>query len=167
MSAIIVFDSIFGNTAEVARAIGDELRTSGEVRLVEVKDANAADIAGADLVVLGSPTRGFRPTPAMQEFVGSIGDQLLGISAAVFDTRIDANEVKPKPLGWLMNIGGYAADVLKARLAEKGARTTGEIGAFIVDGTEGPLRDGEIDRARAWAREVAASIGGGAGDAAH
>ena len=70
MPALIVYDSIFGNTAQIAEAIADELKASEAVTLRPVAEASADDLDGISLLVLGSPTRGFRPTPAIQEFLG-------------------------------------------------------------------------------------------------
>lgn len=159
-STIIVYDSVFGNTAEVARAIGAELESSHNVRTVSVQEANASDLDGADLVIFGSPTRGFRPTPAIQEFIGSSGEKLRGKSVATFDTRLDPESIHPAPLRWVVEVGGYAADVLQRELGERGVSKAAEPAGFLVGGTEGPLKDGEIERAREWARAVAAKLAG-------
>jgi flavodoxin len=160
MTTIIVYDSVFGNTAEVARAIGAELELSQSVRLVSLQEAKPADLDGADLVIFGSPTRGFRPTPAIQEFVGSVSARLSGMRAAAFDTRLDPDSIHPAPLRWVVEVGGYAADVLQNKLSEHGAKRAAEPAGFLVGGTEGPLKDGEIARARDWARGIAAAGSG-------
>lgn len=161
MAALVVFDTVYGNTAEVARAIGDELGASREVRLMPVNEVRSTDLMGAELLVIGSPTRGFRPTPAMQEFIGSVtSEQLHNVPTAVFDTRLDPDQVSPAPLKWAMKVGGFAGDVLRSKLAQKGARSASDVGGFFVDTAAGPLRVGEIERARGWARQIAAAVDG-------
>lgn len=154
MSALIVYDSIFGNTATVAQAIAAELEQTLDVRLLPVNEAAGdSDLAGVTLLVVGSPTRGFRPTPAIQEYLGRLSREALHqVEAAAFDTRIDLDTVHPAPLRWVVDVGGYAADVLQGKLAEKGCAKAAEPSGFAVTGTEGPLKDGELERARAWAR---------------
>lgn len=160
MSIVIVYDSIFGNTAQVALAMAE---AAPGARAVHVRDAAALDLTGVSLLVVGSPTRGFRPTPDMQEFVDGLGDDTLaGRRAAAFDTRLDLETVHPAPLRWVMDIGGYAASTLERQLADKGCVMTGQPTGFLVRGTEGPLCAGEIERARGWLRTLAEAV-----DAAH
>lgn len=167
MAAFVVYDSIFGNTAQVARAVAAALEAGGEtVHLLTVDEAQADPIAEIDLLVLGSPTRGFRPTPAVQEFLAQLDGRLEGVAVAAFDTRIDPDDIHPAPLRWVVEVGGYAADVLAGRLRERGARVIGEPAGFMVGGTEGPLKDGELDRASAWAAGIAAAVRGSGGGTA-
>ena len=154
MSILIVYDSIFGNTGQVAKAMADELERTDEVKLASVQEARTLDLTGFDLLLVGSPTRGFRPTPEIQEFA-SRSD--LPKRAAVFDTRIDLDTIHPAPLRWVVQAGGYAAERLANELTEQGCTLVGEPGAFVVLGQEGPLRDDELERAAAWARSLVAS----------
>ena len=153
MSVLIVYDSIFGNTAQVAKAMAEGVPGA---RAISVHDAGTLDLNGVDLLVVGSPTRGFRPTPDMQEFIDGLGDDMLaGRCAAVFDTRLDLETVHPAPLRWVMDVGGYAAGTLERLLADKGCVMMGKPTGFLVTGTEGPLRKGEIERAQTWLRTLA------------
>jgi flavodoxin len=154
MSILIVYDSIFGNTGQVAKAMADELALSHEVKLASVQEARTLDFAGIDLLVVGSPTRGFRPTPEIQEFASRAD---LPKRAAVFDTRIDLDTIHPAPLRWVVQAGGYAAERLANELTEQGCTLVGEPGGFVVLGQEGPLRDNELQRAAAWARSLMTS----------
>jgi flavodoxin len=161
LKAIVIYDSVFGNTATVARAIGEALEAAGAtVRVVAVTDARPEDVDGADLLVAGSPTRGFMPTPAMREFVGRLGhDRCRGLTAAAFDTRLDLETVHPAPLRWVMDVGGYAASRLQAELVEMGCSKPSEPAGFLVMGAEGPLKDGELARAADWARGLLSASG--------
>jgi flavodoxin len=154
LKAIVIYDSVFGNTATIAGAIGDALKAAGTtVRIVAITDARPEDVNGIDLLVVGSPTRGFMPTPAMREFIGRLGhERCQGLAAAAFDTRLDLETVHPAPLRWVMDVGGYAASRLQTELGEMGCTKAGEPAGFLVMGTEGPLKDGELARAADWAR---------------
>jgi flavodoxin len=152
MSVLIIHDSIFGNTAQIARAISEALGANHNVRMVGCAPGLTPDLADVELLIVGSPTRGFRPTPGMQECISRLdGDQLVGLRAAAFDTRLDLETIHPIPLRWVVGAGGYAADVLARQLRERGCVMAGEPGGFLVSGTEGPLKPGETDRARSWA----------------
>jgi flavodoxin len=154
MSILIVYDSIFGNTAGVAKAMADELAKTHAVKLASVQDARKLDLSGVDLLLVGSPTRGFRPTPEIQEFASRPD---LPKWAAVFDTRIDLETIHPAPLRWVVQAGGYAAERLRTELMEQGCTLIGEPEGFLVLGQEGPLRDNELQRAAAWARGLVQS----------
>lgn len=153
MSIVIVYDSIYGNTAQIAQAMAAAVPGA---RAIHVHDAATLDLNGVTLLVVGSPTRGFRPTPGMQEFIDGLGDDMLaGRRAATFDTRLDLETVHPAPLRWVVEVGGYAATTLDRMLADKGCVMTGKPAGFLVGGTEGPLQDGEIERASSWLRTLA------------
>ena len=156
MSIVIVYDSIFGNTAEVAQAMAAEVPGA---RAIHVRDTATLDLDGFTLLVAGSPTRGFRPTPGMQEFIDGLGDDMLaGRRAAAFDTRLDLETVHPAPLRWVMEVGGYAANTLERMLVDKGCVMAGKPAGFLVGGTEGPLQAGELERARNWLRALADTV---------
>jgi flavodoxin len=149
MSILIVYDSIFGNTGQIAQAMADELSRTHDTRLSSVQEARALDMSGVELLIVGSPTRGFRPTPEIQEFASR--PDLAG-AAASFDTRIDLETINPAPLRWVVQAGGYAAERLARELSEQGCRLVGEPAGFEVTGQEGPLKNGETERAAQWAR---------------
>lgn len=152
MNVTIVFDSVFGNTAAIAREMARALEPVHTVRLLAVGEAKALTTAGIDLLIVGSPTRGFRPTPAIDEFAGgTLAGH--GHRAAVFDTRLDAEEIHPAPLRWVINAGGYAAQRIAQDLERHGFTIAGSAG-FLVTGTEGPLKAGEVERAQEWARSL-------------
>src|SRR5690349_11404965 len=98
MRIAIVYDTVFGNTEAIAKAIARSATTIGEVTLAEVREAGSIDPAQFDLLVIGSPTRGFAPTPAIAEFTAGLPK---GTGrAAAFDTRLDPDHVQPAPLRW-------------------------------------------------------------------
>lgn len=155
MNVTILYDSAFGNTAKVASAIARELERDNIVRLATVQEAKDFDLAETDLLIVGSPTRGFRPTPQMSDFLSGLSGAAGNTTAAAFDTRIDLQEVHPAPLRWVVDAGGYAATRMNDMLKRQGFVLGGDPAGFLVTGTEGPLKTGEIERAVEWARTLA------------
>lgn len=158
MNILIVYDSIFGNTAQVANAMRDELTALAHtVQIHPVSEAFPFAFHDTDLLIVGSPTRGFRPTPAISEFIEGIDTALVGgRPAAAFDTRMSLDDIHPAPLRWVVDAGGYAADRIAQMLGHRGFAAVGTHGGFLVGGTEGPMKPGEIERAKAWAADVVA-----------
>ena len=152
MRIAIVYDSVFGNTAEIAKAIARGAADAGEVTLLPVGEASTLDLAAFDFLIVGSPTRGFAATPATANFLGGLGSGF-GRGAA-FDTRLDPDKIEPAPLRWVINVGGYAADRIATALRGKGFTVSAANGDFLVEGAEGPLKAGELERAEAWGKTV-------------
>jgi flavodoxin len=159
MNSLVLYDSQFGNTGRVAQAIGEALGDTGQVAVVRVGEANLEQLGGLDLFVVGSPTQRFSPTPAATEFLKSIPAGLLdGIRVAAFDTRFTIENIeKVRVLAFFVRIFGYAAEKIARQLKSKGGIPAAPPEAFYVLDTEGPLRDGELERARTWARTLASS----------
>ena len=150
MKVTIVYDSVFGNTARIAKAIALPLNGTNIVRLLTVQEAKAADLTDTDLLIVGSPTRGFRPTPSISEYVEGLGTIGSGKAAAVFDTRIDLESIEPPPLRWVVEAGGYASSRIASLLGRHGFEVNPDRPGFLVKGTEGPLKEHELERAAAW-----------------
>ncbi|MCK4843467.1 MAG: flavodoxin domain-containing protein, partial [Dehalococcoidia bacterium] len=72
MKALIVYDSVYGNTEKIARAIAEAITPSGEVKVVGAGEANPSELASIDLLIVGSPTHGGRPTPAVQNLLNKV-----------------------------------------------------------------------------------------------
>ena len=68
MNTLVVYNSQFGNTERIAQAIADTLRAFGQAQAVRVNPARPIELQGVDMLILGCPTQGFRPSPAMQSF---------------------------------------------------------------------------------------------------
>ncbi|MGY2744708.1 flavodoxin family protein [Arthrobacter sp. UYCu723] len=148
MKAHVVYDSAYGNTKSVAEAITDAL-DGLQATAVPVGDFNPGVLAAGDLLVVGSPINGWRPTPKITELLSALGNgPLKGVKAAAFDTRVR------------MFIHGDAAKKMTHALRSGGAEIVSEPMPFYVKGTEGPLRSGEIGKATAWARALLTSAGG-------
>lgn len=159
-SALILCDSQYGNTATIAQAMTDALRATTAVRFARLAEASAHDLSNADLLIVGSPTQGGRPTQALQTFIKNLPDHSLSnIKLATFDTRMDAAK-QSWWLRWIMGMIGYAATPLAASLTAKGATLIAKPEGFIVEGKEGPNRVGETERAAAWSVDLLNTIGG-------
>jgi flavodoxin len=146
MKALVIYDSLYGNTEKIAKAIGGAIQ--GEVKVLPVAEANATELKSLDLLIIGSPTQGGNATKAMQAFMGNIPETALkGIKVATFDTRYAS--------GWA-KIFGFAANRMAKYLKTRGI-TVVSSEAFIVTGVKGPLKEGELERAAAWARTISGS----------
>jgi hypothetical protein len=158
---LVVYESMFGNTQQVAQAIAAGLAERAQVELVEVGSAPTSTGDDLDLLVVGGPThaRGLsgRDTrrDAMDHATLPVVSQRIGLRewfdslrsrpnvlAAAFDTRFDESR-------WL---GGSAAHVAAAQLRRHGFRLLTAPRSFFVLGMSGPLAGGELERARHWGR---------------
>jgi len=153
MKALVVYDSVFGNTEKVACAIRDSL--GSDVEALHVGDVKHEQLTGLDYLVVGSPTRAFNPTKAITTFLKKIpGDSLKGVKVAAFDTRLATEDVNSSVLNVLVKFFGYAAKPIGDRLQKKGGNLAVPPEGFYVEGTEGPLKDGELERAAAWTKQI-------------
>ncbi len=146
MNIVVVYDSQYGNTERIAQAIAETLRAFGQTRAVRVDAARSVELRGVDLLILGSPTQGFRPTPAMQSFLATVSSQSLsGLAVACFDTRFRGTLWKSS-----------AAPRMAKQLRALGIESLVPPESFFVKTMkkEGPLLTGEMERAAGWALSV-------------
>jgi flavodoxin len=156
MKTLVIYDSMYGNTEKVARAMAAAIETIGTANVAMVGDASAAQLEGVELLLVGSPTRGFRPTPATSAYLKKLpAGSLKGVRVAAFDTRMNVAEVKSKVLTVMARIFGYAAAPIAKGLVQKGGSLVAPPEGFFVTASEGPLKEGELDRAKGWARRMA------------
>jgi flavodoxin len=166
MDVLVVYESIYGNTHAIADAIADGALAAGAAATVQpVSEATAP--AGVDLLVVGGPTHMHGLTSSMsrkqaiqaaeeddhpidpfaghehglRQWLKALDDA--GGRAAAFDTRADANAA----------LTGSAARGIARRLHHHGYEIAGRE-SFLVEDSEGPLAEGEIDRAREWGRQL-------------
>ncbi|NLF13087.1 MAG: nitric oxide synthase [Anaerolineaceae bacterium] len=162
MKAMVVYDSKFGNTELIARAMGQALGPAADVEVVRVGDVRPGQLAGLDLLIAGSPTWRFRPTPAIKELLDNIPrGGLDGTKVAAFDTRLTPEKIEAMSgfLARMVNIFGFAARPIGRKLEKKGGKPVATPEGFYVEDSEGPLREGELERAADWARQAAARAG--------
>jgi len=155
MKATVVYDSAYGNTEQIARAIGQGVGTGTEV--VRAASVQPGQLTGLDLLIVGSPTQKFRPLPSVTGLVKSIPrGGLEGARVAAFDTRFPwAKIAEVGVLAFFVKIFGYAADVIAKRLVKAGGQLAAPPEGFYVEDTEGPLQAGELGRATEWGRRIA------------
>ena len=145
MKALIVYDSMYGNTEKIAQAIGGAI--IGEVKVLRIGEVNPSELEAIDLLIVGSPTQGGRPTQAIQDFLNKTAESAIkGIKVAAFDTRFTSRWAR---------IFGFAAGRITRVLKGKGGDLIASPEGFFVTGTEGPLKEGELERAASWARGIA------------
>ncbi|CAB4862924.1 MAG: flavodoxin [Actinobacteria bacterium] len=174
MHALLVFESMFGNTLEVANAVAAGIAEATDGAMVDVAEVGTLPAVGpdVDLLVVGGPTHAFgmsRPTtrqsardqmrnhddvPAgvvsegigVREWLDQLPAAHAHLLCAAFDTRVSSPRVP-----------GSAAHGMAKRLRHKGYAEASEPHTFWVAGTEGPVIEGEISKAREWGRSLAIS----------
>ena len=157
MKALVIYDSLYGNTEQIAQAIGSGLRSGNEIRVLRAGDAKPSDLKNLDLLIVGSPTQKFRPTEAIKKLLASIPRRgLEGVRAAAFDTRFGMEDMPSRILPPFVRIFGYAAKPIAHQLAGKGAKLIASPEGFFVKQAEGPLKPGELERAARWAGQILA-----------
>ena len=169
MRAVVVYESMFGNTHVVADHIARGMGAGVDVAVVPVEGATAALVSAADLVVVGGPTHVHglstnRSRAGAQEIAAADEDLELdpdaegpglrdwfgglsgGAMAAAFDTRVDA------PAAFT----GRASKGIARRLRHHGFTLVADPESFVVDKAN-HLVGGEADRAETWGAALAAT----------
>jgi hypothetical protein len=164
MKAVVVYESLWGNTATIARAIAEGIGPNAKALTTDAARAEA--IADADLIVAGAPVLGFSlPTDQMRDSVArseagapsppdlshpSLRSWLESLprgrgQAAAFETRI-----------WWSPRG--ATGDIERGLERAGYHRAATAQKFVVKDKYGPLRDGEVERARRWGEALAQAV---------
>jgi hypothetical protein len=173
-SALVIFESIYGNTREVAEAIGSGLGASGDVEVKPIHEVEQSALAATDLVVVGGPTHmhGLASSMSRKMAVKAAEDEsvevddsaheelalrswlahteLPGGRAAAFDTRVDKSPM----------LTGSAARGIAKRLRRSGYEIVADPESFFVEDSEGPLAEGELERAREGGASLVAAGAG-------
>ena len=150
MKILIIYDSQYGNTEQIAKAIAGGLGTAGDLRLLKVGETSPADVTDVNLLIVGSPTQGSKSTPAIQEFINKLPkDNLKDVKIVAFDTRM----TNP-----IIRMFGYAAPKIAKTLEGIGATQLVPPEGFWVKSGKGPLKEGELERASKWAVSIAAAV---------
>jgi flavodoxin len=158
MKGLVVYDSYFGNTEKIAQAVGRVLQDAGEVEVRKVGEVQPQQLAGVDLLVVGSPTRAFSPTNGTKAYLKQLpAGALNGVKVAAFDTRISVEDTNSGFLKFMVGLFGYAAKPIAAQLKKKGGQPVSSPEGFIVKESEGPLKEGELERAEQWAKDLIGS----------
>ncbi len=125
------------------------------MQVIKVTEAKQEHLKGVDLLIVGSPTRGSKATKPIVNFLINIpSDGLKGVKAAAFDTRVNAAEIKSWMLNAFVKLFGYAAKPIADKLKKRGGNLIIPPEGFYVNNSEGPLKDGELERAADWAKQI-------------
>ena len=142
MNTLIIYDSSYGNTELIARAIAEAMGEHGEISVRSAGEVDTLAKEGLDLLVIGAPTQRHGLPPTIRDLLeGTPPRTLRDLRALAFDTRYHHAKL----------ITGSAANEIGKRLRELGCHLLAPPESFFVGGAEGPLEPGEEDRARAWA----------------
>ncbi len=155
MKTLIIYDSVFGNTGKIAQHIYDSFDNKEEVKICHIDYVNQIYLDNIKLLIVGSPTRGFRPTESILKFIKNIpSNSLKEIYVAAFDTRLSLPDLNSSFIRFIVKTGGYAANTISSQLLKKQAQLVIPPEGFLVTGEEGPLKNGELERASIWVREI-------------
>ena len=158
MKVLVIYDSVFGNTEKIARVIANALGSQVPVEILQANKVAPEQLTELDLLVVGAPTRGFRPTEAVTGLLKRIQSKALkGAKVAAFDTRFKADELDSAGLRFVVKTGGYAAKRIGSQLKKAGGNLIVPPEGFYVEDTEGPLKAGELERASEWAKRFLAA----------
>jgi hypothetical protein len=163
MNAIVVYESHWGNTAAVARAIAEGIGDGA--RVLDTDQATAEDVASADLIVAGAPVIAFAlPREGARKQIA--GDTKSPVPPDVSHPLLRSwLETLPVGHGWAAAFETRiwwsprgATGTIESKLKRAGYQRLASSQRFKVDGSYGPLRDGELERARLWGTELAHAL---------
>src|SRR5579872_2698345 len=165
MRALVVYESMYGNTHAVAVSIAAGLSTRHDVTLVPVTRATPELVAAADLLVVGGPTHLHRMSTAASRRWAADAARKQG-SPLTMDPDADGPGVRggqntlavafDTRLGGVPLFTGRASRGISRLLAGHGCRMLAAPESFLVSKRD-TLRDGEADRARAWGAMIGAA----------
>jgi flavorubredoxin len=147
--ALVVYDTVFGNTEKVAKALATGLESGGaEVKIVRVNEVNFDELAEFDLLCVGSPTQGWNSTKPVQEFLERLKslNSLTGKKAFAFDTKMKSR------------LAGDAGEKIEKKLKDAGLTIAKRSESAIVKGREGPLEENAEERFKQIGTELAKII---------
>lgn len=159
MKTLILYESFFGNTEEIAKIIFEIVNNEHQTYIKNVEEIDHSFLNDIDLLIAGSPTRAFNPTEKFVNFIKLLDSNALsGIKYAAFDTRIDKPDIDSKFLRIAVSFAGYAAKPISKLLKSKGGSEIIEPMGFFVKGEKGPLKEREKMKAEKWTREILSKI---------
>ncbi len=156
MKGIVVYDTSYGNTKKIAETIAETLKESGiEVDLFDVKDVKKLSAKDYNFLVLGSPTKFGTMSFAIRFFLGKVkSEEWMNKPFAAFDTENPENIERAR----IENKEWSAAEKIAEKLKEKKMNQLLPVLKAAVLGQKGPLKEGEIERTKDYARELAIKL---------
>jgi flavodoxin len=156
VNALVAYFSKYGNTRQIAEAVASGLRSGTSVKLMALIQLTAADFEGIDLIVMGCPTHKMNLPQDVRPALEGLPKKILrGIPVAAFDTSYRMSD-RDSP-EWLAK--HTAARKLTKRLRKLGGKQIVAPESFHVKDREGPLYEGEEERAEAWAVSMLQHLG--------
>jgi flavodoxin len=157
MKGVVIYDTSTGKTKKIAETIAETLKESGiESDVFYVKDAKKLNASAYSFLVLGSPTRFGTMSFAVKSFLGKVkSEEWMNKPFAAFDTENPENEEKSRA----ENKNWSAAEKIAEKLKEKGMSQVMTVLKSLVEAKmKGMLLEGEIDRAKDYARQLAVKL---------
>jgi flavodoxin len=153
VNALVVYHSEFGNTRQVAEAIAETFDEVGTARTASAEQLEAADLQGVDLVVMGTPTHKMNLPQAVRPIIEQLPRRSLrGVPVAAFDTSYEMSALLAR---------FTAAKRVDRKLRKLGGKRLVPPETFHVHHHhEGPLLNGELERAKTWAEAILAKLDG-------
>lgn len=150
MKAVVVYFSKFGNTHRIAQVVAEGLGANVQVEVIPLEALVPKAGRDLDLLVMGVPTHVMNLPKPVRPLLDALPKKVFkGVQVAAFDTSYEMN--------WFLNLF-TAAKRLGQVLRKMGGRAVVPPETFIVSRREGPLADGEIERARAWAQSIRSAL---------
>ncbi len=178
MKALIIYESMYGNTHTVAEAVAEGLRTAGEAKTVPASHVEQKDFADVDLLVLGAPTHmhglpwlssrksaqkaaesshgrvTLDPDMDAERGMRSILDELPGGTETALPKKAAAFDTR---LSGPVLFTGSAGKTLAKTLRRHGYTGAASPASFLVDKKD-HLLEGEVDRAKEWGETLAGRV---------
>jgi menaquinone-dependent protoporphyrinogen IX oxidase len=156
MKGIVIYDTSHGNTKKIAETISETLKESNiEADLFDVKDAKKVSAKDYNFLILGSPTKFGTMSFAIKFFLGKLKDEeWRNKPFAAFDTENPENVEGARK----ENKEWSAGEKIATKLKEKNMKQLLPVLKALVLGQKGPLVEGEIDRTKGYAIELAAKL---------
>jgi flavodoxin len=151
MDTLVVYFSKYGNTKKVAETIADECKPNGTVRVLSLDDLALENLHGVDLLIMGCPTHRMNMPEGVRAKFESMPKRVLkGRPVAAFDTSYKMNCFLSQMT---------ASKKVAHKLRKMGGKWVVPPETFHVMEAEGPLYEGELERARTWTRMVLQKTG--------
>jgi flavodoxin len=145
VKVLVVYDSKWGNKELIANAVAAAIGKNAKA--IKIDDLEIIKKETMDLLIIGSPVIGGKPTKLMQEYIKGIPQTVTKkVRVATFDTRMTMKFAQKF---------GFAAVRIANELKDQGNTLISEPMGFIVIGQKGPLAEGELERASKWGKDLA------------
>ncbi|MDD1721264.1 MAG: flavodoxin family protein [Euryarchaeota archaeon] len=147
MKALVIYDSLYGNTEKVARALASGMREGGiDVECVRANTVDVGTLRAYDMIVIGGPTHSMGLSDTMKTFTKQLKEAAVkNKQAFAFDTKYDSR------------FAGSAGKKIEQRMKQNGMKVVVPHASAIVLGKEGPLKEGTEAQFKQIGTELARS----------